>query len=70
MRQFAAHVRVNGETVLVLVRPSVGARGGQYTALKLRQSGRLGQLLADESAHLAGAPDTLARLRAGEVVKL
>jgi len=61
--QQLAHVVIGGRCVLVLMR-----RHKWGHALKIRQSGAPGVLLADESAYLEEHPEKASALCAGVVV--
>lgn len=63
--QQLAHVIVNCETILVLMR-----RTKYGHALKLRKQGIEGKFAEDESAMLTQSPAHLEALKAGQVVQL
>ena len=63
--QDLAHVIVNGETVLVLRRSS------KYGCdLKMRNSGKIGKFLDEESFYLDKWPHLFSDLKRGKVLKL
>jgi hypothetical protein len=65
--QAISFVIVNKQVVKVLARPNISAG---YVALKLRETGRCGMFMADESEHLETNPQKFQELLAGKVVKL
>jgi hypothetical protein len=62
--QTHGHVYVNGQKVLVLVRPTHCG-----VAIKLRKSGSDGSHFTDEEAFLTTRPDLAQDLQAGKVIQ-
>jgi len=63
--QTTGHIKINGETLLVLVRQKRFSR-----QLKLRKSGKPGTRFQEEEDWLREHPDDLARLLRGETVEI
>lgn len=65
--QDTAHLKINGQTILVLRRVNIAACD---VSLKIRKSGKDGMFLEDESIYLENEPEVLKELQDGKVVRL
>ena len=74
--QLIGYVKITDEIIKVLVRVNSpkkrfgGSLSYPYVCLKLRTAGALGQFMQAESEFLEETPADVARLKAGETIKL